>query len=83
MYDCESLNKNCGINNEKDALPFTISRLNRDLSETGSRVEVDDIVLDDNADFTKHAQDNEGTASKMPFSLIQQCLVNNFDACLK
>ena len=35
--DWELLDVNCSINNEKDKLPFAISRLNRDLNETGRK----------------------------------------------
>ena len=51
MSDWELMDKNCSINNENETLPFANSRLNRELNETCSNVEVDDIILDDATKF--------------------------------
>ena len=77
------MDKKCCINNSNKTLPFAISILNRDLNETCSKVEVDDIVLDDATDFTKCTHDNKIIVSKIPLSLFQQCLVNHFDVRFK
>ena len=79
----EIMDKKCSINNENKTLPFAISRLNRDLNETYSKVEVDQINLDDAPDFTKCTHENKRIVLKIPLSLFQQCLVNHFDVRFK
>ena len=79
VSDWETMNMKCCINNVNKTLPFAISRLNRDLNETCSKVEVDDMKLDDAPDFRKYTSGNKRIVSKMPLSLFQQCLVNHFD----
>ena len=83
VSDWETMNMKCCINNVNKTLPFAISRLNRDLNETCSKVEVDDMKLDDAPDFRKYTSGNKRIVSKMPLSLFQQCLVNHFDIRFK
>ena len=47
------MDKKCCINNASEILPFVISRLNRDLNETSSKLEVDDANMDDAPDLKK------------------------------
>ena len=83
MSDWERMNEKCCINDENNTLPFAISRLNTDLNETCSKVEVDGMNLDDAPDFAKHTCENKIIVSKMPLSLFQQRLVNHFDIRFK
>ena len=55
----ETMDNKCCINNENKTLPSAISRLNRDLNETCSKVEVNEMNLDDAPDFTKHRHKNK------------------------
>ena len=77
------MNMKCSLNNGHKTLPFAISRLNRDLNETCSKVEGDDMKLDDAPDFRKYTSGNKRIVSKIPLSLFQQCLVNHFDIRFK
>ena len=83
VSDWELMDNNCSINNENETLQFAISRLNRELNETCSKVEVDDIILNDATDFTKHIHDDKRIVSKITLSLFQQCLVNHFNIRFK
>ena len=83
VSDWETMDKKCRINNANKTLPFAISRLNRDLNEICSKVEVDDTNLDNAPDFKKYTSENKRIVSQMPLSLFQQCLVNHFDIRFK
>ena len=69
MSDWETMDKKCCIGDSNKTLPFAISRLNRDLNESCSKVEVDDTNLDDALDLKKHTCENKRIVSKMPLSL--------------
>ena len=59
VSDWETMDNKCCIDHANKTLPFAISRLNRDLNETCSKVEVNEMNLDDAPDFTKHRHKNK------------------------
>ena len=59
VSDWETMNMKCGFNNANKTLPFAISRLNSDLNETCSKVEVVCMKLDDATNFSKYTYGNK------------------------